>query len=74
MYPTYQPSTLGHTILALAFYIVSAGFILYSMVALYSLLRFGRSKVTAILVTVFYLIMATSLYAAAILKLNAIRF
>jgi len=74
MYPAYEPSSLGHTILALVFYIVTAGFILYSLVALYALLRFGRSKVVGILVSVFYLIMATSLYTAAIIKLNAIRF
>lgn len=74
MYPTYEPSSLGHTILALVFYIVTAGLILYSLIALYSLLRWGQSKITAILVSVFYLIIMTSLYAAAIIKLNAIRF
>lgn len=74
MYLTYEPSSLAHTILALVFYIVTAGLILYSMMALYSLLRWGQSKVTAILVSVFYLIITVSLYAAAIVKLNAIRF
>ena len=74
MYPTYEPSSLAHTLLALLFYVVTAGFILYSLMALYSLLRWGQSKITAILVSVFYLIIATSLYAAAIIKLNAIKF
>lgn len=74
MYPTYEPSSLAHTLLALIFYIVTAGFILYSLMALYSLLRWGQSKITAILVSVFYLIITASLYAAAIVKLNAIRF
>ncbi len=72
MYPIYQPSTLGHTILALVFYILMAGFILYSLLALYALLRHGRSKILVILVSIIYLIITASLYAAAIGNLNNI--
>ncbi len=72
MYPIYQPSTLGHTILALVFYILMAGFILYSLLALYALLRYGRSKILVIFVSILYLIITASLYAAAIGNLNNI--
>lgn len=73
MYPTYEPTSLGHTILALVFYILTAGFILYSLVALYALLRFGKSKIVAILVSVFYLIVLASLYASGIVQLNSLK-
>jgi hypothetical protein len=73
MYPTYQPTSLGHTLVALAFYIITAGFILYSIVALYALLRFGKSKIVAILVSVFYLIVMASLYTSGILQLNSLK-
>ena len=72
MYPVYQPSTLGHTVLALVFYILMAGFILYSLLALYALLRFGRSKILVIFISILYLIITASLYAAAIGNLNKI--
>ncbi|OGE88311.1 MAG: hypothetical protein A3J07_00775 [Candidatus Doudnabacteria bacterium RIFCSPLOWO2_02_FULL_49_13] len=70
----YQPTTLGHTILALAFYVLMAGFVIYSLVALYSLLRFGRSMILAIIVALLYLIISASLYAAAVGNLNGIKF
>jgi hypothetical protein len=70
----YQPSSLGMTILALVFYLVMAGFVLYSMIALYALLRFGRSIVLALIVSLLYLIMAASFYAAAAGNLNSIKF
>lgn len=70
----YQPSTLGHTVLALVFYLLMVGFVIYSVVALYSLLRFGRSVITAIAVSLLYLIISASLYAAAVGSLNNIKF
>ena len=74
MYTAYQPTGLGTTILALVFYLLMAGFILYSLLALYALLRFGRSKILAIIVSILYLIMTASLYAAAVGNLNMIHF
>ncbi len=70
--PVYQPSTLGHTVLALVFYILMAGFMLYSLLALYALLRHGRSKVLVIIVSIIYLIISGSLFAAAVANLNNI--
>jgi hypothetical protein len=70
----YQPTGLGTTIVALVFYIFMAGFVLYSLIALYALLRFGRSKIVSILVSILYLIMTASLYAAAVGNLNQIHF
>ena len=74
MYPVYQPSNLAATLVALVFYILMAGYILYTLVALYALLRFGRSTILAILVSILYLIISASLYAAAVGNLSAIRF
>ncbi len=72
MYQAYQPTSLGHTLLALVFYILMAAYILYSLIGLYALLRFGRSVIVSLLVSVLYLIITVSLYAAAITNLNNI--
>ncbi len=70
----YQPSALGHTLVALVFYLLMVGFVIYSLIALYSLLRFGRSVIVAITVSILYLIISASLYAAAVGNLNSIKF
>ena len=72
--PVYQPTSLGATILALVFYIFMAGFVLYSLLSMYSLIRFGRSKILAIIVSLLYLVISASLYAAAVGNLNKIKF
>ncbi|GEM_PF-2741324 len=74
MLTAYQPSTTGLSILALVFYLLMAGFLLYSLIALYALLRFGRSKIMVIIVCLLYLIVSASLYAAAVANLNSIKF
>jgi len=71
--PIYNPTNLGTTIVALIFYILMAGFVLYSLVALYALLRFGRSKILSIIVSILYLIISAGLYAAAVGNLGAIK-
>lgn len=68
----YEPTTLGQSIIAIIFYIIMAAFILYSLLALFSLLKFGRSKILAITVSILYLILTASLYAAAVGNLNAL--
>jgi hypothetical protein len=70
----YQPTNLGTTILALVFYIIMVGFVIYSLLAIYALLRFGRSKMLGIVVSLLYLIIAAGLYAAAVSNLNNIHF
>lgn len=70
----YQPTGLGMTLIALVFYVLMAGFVLYSLIALYALLRFGRSKILAIIVSILYLIISASLYAAAVGNLGKIKF
>jgi hypothetical protein len=42
--------------------------------AIYALLRFGRSKMLGIVVSLLYLIIAAGLYAAAVSNLNNIHF
>lgn len=63
---------LGHSILSVIFYLLMVGFVLYSLFAIYSLLRFGRSKIIGISVSIIFLIIAASLYAAAVSSLNNI--
>jgi hypothetical protein len=70
----YQPTSLVHTILALIFYLLMAGFVGYSLIALYALIRFGRSKILSLVIALLYLLISASLYAAALGSLNAIRF
>ncbi len=74
MYEVYQPSNFGPTILALVFYVVMAGFVLYSLIAIYALLKFGRSKILAIIVSLLYLIISASLYASAVGNLSNVKF
>jgi hypothetical protein len=74
MNPIYQPTSLGHAIVALVFYIISAGFVIYSLLALYALARYGRSKSLVAAVSVLYFIIAAGLYSAAVLNLNNIKF
>jgi hypothetical protein len=70
----YQPTTIGSSILAIVFYLFMAGFVLYSLLAIYSLLRFGQSKILGIIISILYLIISAGLYAAAVNNLNAIHF
>jgi hypothetical protein len=70
----YQPTSLTTTIIALVFYLLMAGFAIYSLLALYALMRFGRTKILTIIVSVIYLLISGGLYAAAVSYLNAVKF
>jgi len=72
MYPTYEPNSLVHTIIALVFYVIMAGTVLYTLIALYALLKYGHNKLLAIGVSIFYLIIWASLFAAAVVNLNQV--
>ena len=74
MFPTYQPTSLAHSLIALVFYLLMAGFVVYSFFAIYALLRFGRSKLLAATLSILYVIITLSLYAAAQSNLNNIEF
>lgn len=74
MYPSYQPASLVETILALVFYIIMAGFAIYSLMAIYALVRYGRSKLIALGIALLYLVVMAGLYAAAVENLNHIKF
>lgn len=74
MFTVYQPENLIHSVIALVFYILMAGFAVYSFLALYALNRFGRSKLITATVSLIYLIIAASLFAAAQSNLNQIHF
>lgn len=74
MLTAYQPTSFWHTILALFFYLLMAGYIIYSFLSVYALLRFGRSKFVAATVTIVYMIISIGLYAAAQANLNNIAF
>ncbi|MBI2356012.1 MAG: hypothetical protein HYV13_02305 [Candidatus Doudnabacteria bacterium] len=74
MLTVYEPTNLIHTIIALVFYVLMAGFALYSFLALYALNRFGRSKLVSASVSLLYIIIAASLFAAAQTDLNSIKF
>ncbi len=74
MYLVSQSNTILSSTVSLIFYIIMAGFVLYSLLALYALLRFGRNKILAIIVSLLYLIITAGLYAAAISNLSNIKF
>lgn len=46
----------------------------YSMIMIYVLLRFGKSKILALIVGAFYLVIMLSLYSAALINLSNIPF
>ncbi|HEX9503527.1 MAG TPA: hypothetical protein VF974_04375 [Patescibacteria group bacterium] len=71
---TYQPASFGHAIIALIFYLLMVGFVLYSFLAIYSLIRFGRTKVLGLIISILYLVISASLFAAAVANLNSINF
>ncbi|OGE82461.1 MAG: hypothetical protein A3B10_00085 [Candidatus Doudnabacteria bacterium RIFCSPLOWO2_01_FULL_44_21] len=74
MTPAFQPTNLISSIVSLIFYLIMAGFVLYSLIALYALLRYGRSKILAIVVSLVYLTITAGLYVAAVNNLSNIKF
>jgi hypothetical protein len=68
----YQPNSFVNSIVALIFYIIMAVFFLYSLIAIYALLRYTRSKILAIVVAIVYLIIIGSLYMVAVQNLKSI--
>jgi len=61
------------SILDAIFYIILVVFLLYSLLAIYALLKEGRSKSLSIIVTLVYLAMATAIYFTAVIHLNNIK-
>ncbi len=46
----------------------------FSLIMVYVLLRFGKSKILGVILSAFYLILITTLYAAAVANFKAIPF
>ncbi len=74
MYSSYQPTNFASGIVSVIFYILMAGFLIYSLVCLYALLRFGRNRILALSAAIIYLVITAGLYAVAVGNLNAIKF
>lgn len=74
MLTIYQPTNFFHTLVALVFYLLMAGFAVYSFLALYALNHFGRSKLLAAAISLLYITLAASLFAAAQTNLAQIHF
>jgi hypothetical protein len=72
--PVYQPNNFGHTIVALVFYIIMAGIALYSLIALYALLRYGRNRLLGMIVAIAYLVIWAGLFASAASTLSTLSF
>ena len=70
MYQPLIPTSISSSLVALVFYLLMAVFTIYSIVALYALLRFGRNKTLAIAVSIFYLVIAAGLYTNAVINLK----
>jgi hypothetical protein len=67
---SFDPASLGSSIVTIIFYLLMATFAIYSLIAIYSLLRYGRSKTVGALVAVIYIVIVAGLYAAAQTSLN----
>ncbi len=72
MISAYQPTSTGSSIVALVFYILMAIYMIYSLFAIYALLRYGRTRILGIAVSIIYLIISASIYVVAIGNLNHI--
>lgn len=70
MNPVYEPSNLAHTLLALVFYVFMAGFAVYSILAIYALMKFGKSKSLGLIVSLFYIVVIAGLFSLAVTNLN----
>jgi hypothetical protein len=60
-------------IVGIIFYLFMTVIIVYSLIAIYSLLSYGKSRILGLTVTILYLIILVSLYGAAISNLNQIK-
>ena len=69
--PTISPNLIN-SIISVIFYLIMAVFVLYSLQAIYALLKFGRSKILGIIVSIVFMIISGSLYAAAVVILGKI--
>ena len=56
------------------FYALMGTFGVFSLIEVYILLRFGRSKILGLVLSAFYAILMLSLYAAALDNFQQIRF
>ena len=56
------------------FYLAMAALAVYSVLMMYALLRFGKSKILAMVLCAFYLILISTLYALASANFNQITF
>ncbi len=61
-----------NTIVSFIFHALMIVLAVYSLIAVYSLLRYGRSKSLGLVVSLLYLVIITSLYVAAVTNLNQI--
>jgi hypothetical protein len=69
---TYQNSNPVYTILAIIFYVALIILAFYSLLAVYALLKFGRSRTVGIIISLCYLIITAGFYFAALTNLNAL--
>jgi hypothetical protein len=60
-------------IVGIIFYLFMTVIVVYSLIAIYSLLSYGKSRILGLTVTILYLIILVSLYGAAISNLNQIK-
>lgn len=60
------------TIVSFIFHALMIVLAVYSLIAVYSLLRYGRSKTLGLIVSILYLVIIAGLYAAAVANLNQI--
>ncbi|MBX4186936.1 MAG: hypothetical protein KW802_01600 [Candidatus Doudnabacteria bacterium] len=65
--------SLGFNLISIIFYLLMVVFVLYSLLAIYSLLRFGRTKIMGIIMALLYLIICAALYASAVGNLNLLK-
>lgn len=60
------------SILSVIFYLLFGVFALYSLLAIYALMRFGKSKTLSLVISLLYLVISFSLFATALINLNSL--
>jgi hypothetical protein len=68
-----QNPNLIYSIVTIAFYLILFAFIIYSLLATYALLRYGRSKKIGLITAAVYIVICTGLFTFAIINLNNLK-
>lgn len=69
-----QFANLGENLVEMIFHLIILGVAVYSILAVYALLKYGRSKILSLAVTLTYFFIVFTIYSSALWVLAKINF